>query len=61
MDKSGSVKPLISQGWLRALLFLIAFGVATGIFLGIYLIAVHKGEPGYNRRGKPVKGQQPSS
>lgn len=45
MDKSGSVKPLISQGWLRALLFLIAFGVTAGIFLGIYLIAVHTGSP----------------
>jgi membrane protease YdiL (CAAX protease family) len=43
MDKSGSIKPLISQGWLRALLFLIAFGLATGIFLGVYLMAVHKG------------------
>jgi membrane protease YdiL (CAAX protease family) len=45
MDKSGSIKPLISQGWLRALLFLIAFGLATGIFLVVYLVAVHKGSP----------------
>jgi len=43
MDKSGSIKPLISQGWLRVLLFLIAFGLATGIFLVVYLIAAHKG------------------
>jgi uncharacterized protein len=45
MDKSGSIKPLISQGWLRALLFLIAFGLATGIFLGVYLFTMHKGSP----------------
>ena len=45
MDKSGSFKPLISQGWLRALLFLIAFGLATGISLGVYLIVLHKGSP----------------
>ena len=43
MGKSGSIKPLISQGWLRVLLFLIAFGLATGIFLVVYLIAAHKG------------------
>jgi uncharacterized protein len=45
MGKSGSIKPLISQGWLRALLFLIAFGLATGIFLAVYLMAVQKGIP----------------
>ncbi|HEX3080541.1 MAG TPA: type II CAAX endopeptidase family protein [Puia sp.] len=45
MDKSGSTKPLIPQGWLRALLFLIAFGFATGIFLVVYLVARHKGIP----------------
>ena len=45
MGKSGSIKPLISQGWLRALLFLIAFGLATGIFLAVYLMAVQKGRP----------------
>src|ERR1700747_3720278 len=43
MDKSGSIKPLVSQGWLRALLFLIAFGLTAGIFLGVFLIATHKG------------------
>jgi len=45
MDKPGSVKPLISRGWLRALLFIISLGLATGIFLGIYLIASLKGNP----------------
>ncbi|HET7002933.1 MAG TPA: CPBP family intramembrane glutamic endopeptidase [Puia sp.] len=45
MEKSGAIKPVISQGWLRALLFLIAFGIATGIFLVVYLVALHKGSP----------------
>jgi membrane protease YdiL (CAAX protease family) len=45
MDKSGSFKPLIPQGWLRALLFLIAFGLLAGISLGIYLFVLHKGSP----------------
>jgi uncharacterized protein len=45
MDKSGSFKALIPQGWLRALLFLIAFGLTTGISLGVYLIALQKGKP----------------
>ena len=45
MDKSGSIKPLISQGWLRALLFLIAIAMTTGIFLGIYLLVSQKGNP----------------
>ncbi len=43
MDKSGSVKPLIPQGWLRALLFLIAFALTIGISLGVYQITRHKG------------------
>jgi membrane protease YdiL (CAAX protease family) len=45
MDKSGSFKPLIPQGWLRALLFIIAFGLLAGISLGIYLFVLHKGSP----------------
>ena len=45
MDKPGSIKPLISQGWLRALLFIIALGIAAAIFLGIYLITAMKGNP----------------
>jgi hypothetical protein len=45
MDKSGSYKPLIAQGWLRALSFLIAFGLMTGLSIGVYLIALHKGIP----------------
>lgn len=56
MDKSGSIKPLISQGWLRALLFLIAFGLATGIFLGVYLIAAHKGNLGVSGLENLLKG-----
>ncbi|MEJ0080754.1 MAG: hypothetical protein WDM78_07320 [Puia sp.] len=42
MDKPGSFKPLITQGWLRALTFLVAFILTTGISLGVYLIALHK-------------------
>ena len=45
MDKSGSFKALIPQGWLRALLFLVAFVLTTGICLGVYLIALQKGRP----------------
>ena len=45
MDKSGSFKPLIPHGWLRALVFLIAFGLLAGISLGIYLFVLHKGSP----------------
>lgn len=56
MGKSGSIKPLISQGWLRALLFLIAIGLATGIFLAVYLIAVQKGSPDTAGLGILLKG-----
>jgi membrane protease YdiL (CAAX protease family) len=43
MNKSGSFKPLIQQGWLRVLLFLIAFGLTTSTALIVYLFALHKG------------------
>jgi uncharacterized protein len=43
MGKFGSFKPLIRQGWLRALLFFIAFGLATGISISVFIIALHKG------------------
>ncbi len=43
MDKPGSFKPLITQGWLRALSFLVAFALTTGISLGVYLISLHNG------------------
>jgi membrane protease YdiL (CAAX protease family) len=56
MDKSGSFKPLIPQGWLRALIFLIAFGFATGISLGVYLIALHKGSPNISDLESLTKG-----
>lgn len=56
MDKSGSSKPLIPQGWLRALSFLIAFGVATGISLGVYLIAMQKGSLDISGLESLVKG-----
>ena len=56
MAKSGSFKPLIPQGWLRALLFLIAFGLAMGISLGVYLIARHKGNPDVSGLESLMKG-----
>jgi uncharacterized protein len=56
MDKSGSSKPLISQGWLRALSFLIAFGVATGISLGVYVISMQKGSLDISGLESLVKG-----
>lgn len=42
MAKSRSFQPLVHQGWLRALLFFIAFGLASGIGISIYFIASHK-------------------
>jgi hypothetical protein len=56
MDKSGSFKPLIPQGWLRALSFIIAFGVATGVSLGVYLISIHKGSLDISGLESLVKG-----
>src|SRR5579864_5760872 len=56
MNKSGSFKPLISQGWLRALSFLIAFGLTTGISLGIYLLALHKGSLDVSGLESLIKG-----
>ena len=56
MDKSGSFKPLIPQGWLRALLFIIAFGLATGISLGVYLNTLHKGSPDTAGLANLIKG-----
>lgn len=48
MSKLVSYKPLIRQGWLRVLLFCIAFGLAAGIGVFAYFIAQIKGksEPG---------------
>jgi membrane protease YdiL (CAAX protease family) len=56
MDKSGSFKPLIPQGWLRALLFIIAFGLLAGIGLGVYLFAMHKGSPDTTGLENLIKG-----
>jgi uncharacterized protein len=41
MAKSRSFQSLIPQGWLRALLFFIAFGLASGIGISIYFITSH--------------------
>jgi hypothetical protein len=43
MNKSGSINPFIQQGWLRALLFLIAVGFVSGTSIVIYFIALNKG------------------
>jgi hypothetical protein len=56
MDKSGSVKPLIPQGWLRALSFLIAFALASGISLAIYLVVLNKRSPDASGLGNLVNG-----
>ena len=45
MAKSRSFQPLIRQGWLRALLFFIAFGLASGIGITVYFITLHKTNP----------------
>jgi hypothetical protein len=45
MNKIGSDKPLLPQGWLRALLFIIAFALATGISLVVYLVVLNKRSP----------------
>ena len=42
MAKSRSFQPLIRQGWLRALLFFIAFGLVSGICITVYFITLHK-------------------
>jgi membrane protease YdiL (CAAX protease family) len=45
MDKSGSYKPLIRQGWLRALLFFIAYGLAAGVSIFVCFITRQKQKP----------------
>jgi membrane protease YdiL (CAAX protease family) len=56
MERSGSFKPLIPQGWLRALLFLIAFALVTGLGLGVYLFVLHKISPDASGLESLVKG-----
>jgi membrane protease YdiL (CAAX protease family) len=45
MNKSVFSKPLVRAGWLRALLYLIAFVIITGTVLSIYILGLHKGKP----------------
>jgi uncharacterized protein len=45
MNKSVSYKPLISAGWLRVLLFFIAFVIITGSVLSIYVLGLHMVKP----------------
>ena len=40
MNKTGSSKSLIRQGWLRALLYFIALGLAAGIAIGAYIVSL---------------------
>jgi len=39
MGKSIFSKPLISSGWLRAILYIIALMLAAGILIGVYIIS----------------------
>jgi len=45
MEKSGSSKPLIRQGWLRAVLCFIGFLILSGASLSFYFVVLHKGNP----------------
>src|SRR5450432_462277 len=56
MGKPGSFKPLIRQGWLRALLFFIVLVLATGISISVYIIALHKGNPDTSGLQNLMKG-----
>jgi uncharacterized protein len=44
MNKSGNSKPLIGSGWLRALLFIIAFFLLLLLSLSILIIGFYKGD-----------------
>ena len=43
MNKSTSARPLIRQGWLRGLLYIIAILIATVIFVAVYMASVSGG------------------
>lgn len=44
MNKSGSSKPLIESGWLRALLYIISLFLLITIFLSFFIIGLYKGK-----------------
>jgi membrane protease YdiL (CAAX protease family) len=44
MNKSGSSKPLIGSGWLRALLYIIALFLLVIIILSFFIIGLYKGK-----------------
>lgn len=44
MNKSGSSKPLIGSGWLRALLYIISLFLLVIIFLSFFIIGLYKGK-----------------
>jgi uncharacterized protein len=59
MNKSGSSKPLIQLGWLRALLYFIAFFIVTGIVLAIYISGLQKGNLDVSGLQALMKGGKP--
>jgi membrane protease YdiL (CAAX protease family) len=44
MNKSGSSKPLIRSGWLRALLYIIALFILVIIFLSFFILGLYNGK-----------------
>jgi len=56
MIKSGTIKPLIRQGWLRASVFFIAFCLAAGLMTGVFLLVSHKGNPDVSGLQNLMKG-----
>jgi membrane protease YdiL (CAAX protease family) len=44
MNKSGSSKPLIGSGWLRALLYIIALFLLVIIFLSFFILGLYNGK-----------------
>jgi membrane protease YdiL (CAAX protease family) len=56
MNNNGSGRPLIKQGWLRALLYIIALIVLSGIVLIIYILGLHKGNLDASAMQSLVKG-----
>ncbi|HTB24843.1 MAG TPA: CPBP family intramembrane glutamic endopeptidase [Puia sp.] len=44
MNKSGSSKPLIKSGWLRALLYLVTLFLLITVFLSFFIIGLYKGK-----------------
>src|ERR1700724_1771619 len=58
MNKSVSSKPLVRAGWLRALLYVIAYVIITGTVLSIYILGLHKGKPDGSEIHDLMKGDK---